>query len=70
MLIKDVIRVHILQAREEVERIKDLSGEIEEIVKEKEKEEEVEEKIDIKPLQKIPEEDRFELPQIEYPEDK
>lgn len=36
-----------------------------------EKEEEVDkEKKDIEPLKRIPEEDRFELPQIAYPEDK
>ncbi|XP_070164453.1 paramyosin [Polyergus mexicanus] len=53
------------KAREKVEQIEDSSGEIEKVIEEVKKE-----KIDIEPLKKIPEEDRFELPQIEYPEDK
>lgn len=58
-----------MQAREEVERIEDSSGEIEKVVEEEEEEVE-KEKIDVESLKRIPEEDRFELPQIEYPEDK
>ncbi|KAL6442884.1 hypothetical protein ACFW04_002734 [Cataglyphis niger] len=61
------------KAREKVEQIEDLS-EIEKVTEEIEEIEEIEEvekeKIDIEPPKKIPEEDRFELPQIEYPEDK
>lgn len=59
-----------MQAREKVE--KQVDGEIKEIMEKKEEEIEAEkeEKKDIEPLKQIPEEDRFELPQIEYPEDK
>lgn len=49
-----------MQAREEVERL----GEMEEVI---EKEVEIEE---IEPSKRIPEEDYFEIPQIQYPEDK
>ncbi|KMQ95091.1 outer dense fiber protein 2 [Lasius niger] len=59
----------VQKAREEVERIEDSSGEIEKVVEEEEEEVE-KEKIDVESLKRIPEEDRFELPQIEYPEDK
>lgn len=55
-----------------MEQIEDLSGEIEKVIEEKEEEivcVDKEEK-DIEPLKGIPEEDRFELPQIDYPEDK
>lgn len=51
-----------MQAREEVERL----GEMEEVI---EKEVEIE-KRDIEPSKRIPEEDYFEIPQIQYPEDK
>lgn len=59
-----------MQAREKVE--KQVDGEIKKIMEKKEEEIEAEkeEKKDIEPLKQIPEEDRFELPQIEYPEDK
>lgn len=62
----------MLQAREKVEQIEDLSGEIEKVIEKKEEEivcVDKEEK-DVEPLTRIPEEDRFELPQIDYPEDK
>ncbi|XP_072742959.1 uncharacterized protein [Anoplolepis gracilipes] len=55
------------KAREKVERIEDSSSEIEKVII---KEKEEKEKKDIEPLKRIPEEDRFEIPQIEYPEDK